>query len=743
MGSSVKDNLVGVNSDGPSIRPRWIAFSLFSLSFGTVLFALVMFRLVSFFIMPSLFFDLLFTMFPVGAFIGARFFSVRLGSFLRALWLLLAVMMLSVLAILMAKHFPYMRAHWGDIQVPKLIGQIAVFTGLLFPFFAAYGLSEYIGYQVGRRLLGGKMRLVYGLYLFGAATAYLGLMYLPSRIGMAKILVVAFGCVGLALFTVARGRRRILAGIELAAVIICLALPQLEQKFLSLYKGREKLSTWYFQTHDGCEMVFQKWGRYSLCEIMLSADRKTHYGFYNDFFQWEYTQPDGFGWATLGAFPLQIVEPQSSRILIIGAGAGRQVRFASQLGIGEIVAVELEPVVFEAVRSEKYLRAEFNDVYEKEGVRPVLSEGRRFVEAASERFDLIYLPSVGGYPQMMLEPGNMIRTREAYQSMMDRLTDDGFLAIWYPWGLDEGGILTSQYVRTLRNLGYKTQAYSNEYEYLILSSRNPDKELPKAQQITEAILLYPWMQGADDEEKRHVAAQLYTVADDPWYVPVTDEKPFLGGNIRNILSISKVFQLYGFGGALLLVAGVAAVIVLRRRGDPQIEGRSYWSVAGLAFLLGANFLLIEHFLVIGLFRRCYVYFDALMLGAIGFLVLTGLGSLITGRRLRPIATAIAAVAIIVLLVWSDQLSATAVVILIAPVALVTGSFFPSLFDLAAKNPLAVFALDAIGAGFGALAASLVPITFGLSAMLYLAGAVFLITAAANTLFHHRLPASGS
>ncbi|MHC4740384.1 MAG: spermine/spermidine synthase domain-containing protein [Planctomycetota bacterium] len=641
----------------------------------------------------------------------------------------------------MAKHFPYMRAHWGDIKVAKLIGQIAVFTGLLFPFFSAYGLSEYIGYQVGRRHLRGKMRLVYGLYLFGAAGAYLALMWLPPRIGMAKIIVVAFGCVGIALFTVTRGRKRILAGVEIVTVLVCLALPQLEQKFLSLYKGRQKLSTWYYQTHDDCEMVFQKWGRYSLCEVMLSADRKTHYGFYNDFFQWEYTRPDGFGWATLGAFPLQIVEPQSSRILIVGAGAGRQVRFASRLGIAEIVAVELEPVVFEAVRSEKYLRADFNDVYETEEVRPVLSEGRRFVESTTERFDLIYLPSVGGYPQMMLEPGNMIRTRQAYQSMMEKLTEDGFLAIWYPWGLDEGGILTSQYVRTLRRLGYRTQAYCNEYEYLILSGRNPEKALPDAEEITEAILVYPWLEGADDREKSHIAARPYTVHEDPWYVPVTDEKPFLGGNIRNILSISKVFQLYGFGGAILAAAGLVAVVVLRRRGDPQIAGRSYWSVAGLAFLLGANFLLIEHYLVVALFRRCYVYFDALMLGAISFLVLTGLGSLITGRRLRPIATCIASAAIIVLLVWSRELSATAVIALIAPVALVTGSFFPALFDLAAKNPLAVFALDAIGAGFGALAASLVPITFGLSALLYLAGAIFLVTAAANTLFHYRLAAS--
>ena len=737
--------MAGAGDDGRDIPAGLMAFSLFSLSFGTVLFALVMFRLVSFFIMPSLFFDLLFTVFPVGAFIGARYFSVRLGSFIRAILLLLAVMALSVPAILTAKHFPYMRAHWGNIEVAKLIGQIAVFTALLLPFFGAYGLSEYIGYQAGRRRLGGRMNVVYGLYLFGAAAAYLALMWLPSRIGVAKILVVALGCVGLALCTVARGRKRIriLACIEMIAVVGCMAMPQLEQNFLALYKGREDMSTWHYQTHEGCEMVFQNWGRYSLCEVMLSPDHKTHYGFYNDFFQWEYTQPDGFGWGTLGAFPLQMVEPQSSRVLIIGAGGGRQVRFASRLGIRNIAAVELEPMVFEAVRSERYLRSQFNDVYETEGVRPIISEGRRFVESSPEQFDLIYLPSVGGYPQMMLEPGNMIRTREAYNLMMHRLTDDGFLAIWYPWGLDEGGILTSQYVRTLRSLGFRTEAYANEYEYLILSNRDRRKPFPRPEEMSRAALLCPWIRDGDDQEKRHVAARAYVVYDDPWYVPVTDDKPFLGGNIRNILPIEKVLQLYGFGGGVLVIVGITAVIALRRRGDPRIPGRSYLSVAALAFLLGANFLLMEHYLVLGLFRRCYVYHDALMLGAIGFLVLTGLGSLITGERLRPIATCVGAGAMIILLIGSNGFSTTAVVALIAPVALVTGSFFPSLFEAAHRNPLAVFALDAIGAGFGALAASVVPIALGLNAFLYIAAAIFLVTAGANWLFHRPLSDSSS
>jgi hypothetical protein len=74
-----------------------------------------------------------------------------------------------------------------------------------------------------------------------------------------------------------------------------------------------------------------------------------------------------------------------------------------------------------------------------------------------------------------------------------------------------------------------------------------------------------------------------------------------------------------------------------------------------------------------------------------------------------------------------------------PVALATGTFFPALFDRAAANPLAVFALDAIGAGLGAVLATFVPILWGFGAIFVLAVAVFGLTAAADALFHRGLP----
>ena len=73
-----------------------VAAGLFGLSFATVLFTLTIFKLLSFFIMPSLFFDLLFIGFPLGAFIAAHRQIAGRRSFLASLWGLQLIMLASI-----------------------------------------------------------------------------------------------------------------------------------------------------------------------------------------------------------------------------------------------------------------------------------------------------------------------------------------------------------------------------------------------------------------------------------------------------------------------------------------------------------------------------------------------------------------------------------------------------------------------------------------------------------------------
>jgi hypothetical protein len=335
---------------------------------------------------------------------------------------------------------------------------------------------------------------------------------------------------------------------------------------------------------------------------------------------------------------------------------------------------------------------------------------------------------------MMIEPGNMIRTFEAYRTMRDHLTDNGVLAIWYPRGLDSKGILTKQYVQTLRSLKMNTEAFRNDAEFLILAFRHARAKPPSPAQLGQMLTL-----GEDSfaltAEFRRLEPQSYPVADDPQFVPITDQKPFLAGNVRYILSMPQVAELCALGIATLAAATCAVWWSLRRRGDPQIPGVSFAGLAGLAFLIGANFLMMEHTLVLTIFRRLYVYDDALALAAIGFLVLSGLGSLLAVNRFRLAFAALAALAMTLLLFLANRLAVYQLFLAMAPLGIASGMFFPAVFEAASRNPVAVFAFDALGAGAAALAATFIPIVWGIDAFLITAGFTFLATVAAATIFY--------
>jgi len=198
--------------------------------------------------------------------------------------------------------------------------------------------------------------------------------------------------------------------------------------------------------------------------------------------------------------------------------------------------------------------------------------------------------------------------------------------------------------------------------------------------------------------------------------------------------------LFGTVAGFLCAVGTALIVALRRSGDPKIPGRSYGQVIALSLLIGANFILFEHYVVLALFKKLYVFQDALALGAVSFLVLSGLGSILVTQRTRAFFQALSAALLVPLVFWPASLSPAIVLALVAPVAFTIGSFFPALFELAIQNPLAVFAMDAVGAALGSAVSFFIPIAFGFSAFFPIAGAVFLLTALLTGWFC-RAPAS--
>jgi len=711
-----------------------IGLALFLLSFSTVVFTLVIFKLLSFFIMPSLFFDLLFIGFPVGALLGTFFFSVTIKSFLRTIGVLQLALILSTYAVLFAHNFSYLKIHLFNVEVSLLIVNISIFAFLFLPFFIAYGLSEYIGYQIGRKQFKARMHTVYAIYLFGAAAAYLFTNWLIPIVGVMNLILGAFLITALVGLIISKGKAQLIFIGQLIVVCFCFFLPNLELNFLRIYKGATPSSTAFFEAR-GFRSVYQKWGKYSLNEILESPDTSAYYGFYNDLLQWEYYPERGYNKPSLGTIPLLMVSKNSKK-LIIGSGGGRQVRFATATGHRNITAVEIEPAVINAVRNPDHLLEEFNHVYDKPGVQIIVSEGRKYLESLQEKQDLIYLPSVGGYPQMMLEPGNLIRTYESYKLVIEKLSKNGLFAIWYPAGLDSKGVLTDQYVSTLRGLGMAVRAYRNDEEFLILSTPNRESQLPQSEDLMNLMSTQYIESGSSFHSFPIPIIPIeYVVSEDPLFQPVTDDRPYLGGNLSHIFSSRQIYQLYGFGGLVLLVLGLVIYFVLRKKGNPEIPGRNFNSLTVLAIFLGANFLLVEHHLVLILFKVNYVYHDALMMGAVIFLILSGIGSIMANSYFRK-TTIVAALGCYVLLTLANPwLPGWMVLGLIIPGAVATGTFFPLLFEKAIKNPLGVFALDALGAGLGSLLAAAIPILFGFQVYGYVALMVFAGTILTDRWFH--------
>ncbi|MEN8176060.1 MAG: hypothetical protein ABFS23_09870 [Pseudomonadota bacterium] len=726
---------------GEQLPPWRLATVLFVLSFSTVLFTIVLFKLLTFFIMPSLFFDLLFIGFPLGALAGAYFFRISKQSFFRSLWILQGAMLFSVFAMFACKHFDYLRAHLFDVELQRLFLQMLTFTAFFIPFFVAYGLSEYIGYQVGRRNLRGRMPVVYAIYLFGAAAAYLLAQYLFPLLGAARMLGVPFILVALAmLLLLPKLRMRQVLAAEQLVLVALLFSTQLESGFLKFYKGSGPQST-HAYTEMGFETIFQRWGKYSLIEIMEEPGKEGYVGFYNDIIQWMYSPAKGFVQPGMGMIPIDRA-PHDGRIAIIGSGAGRQVQYARKLDhdFAEILAIEIEPGVLKAVR--ETLASRFDHVYEGANVQLVNQEARSYMEQTDALFDLIYLPSVGGYPQMMLEPGNMIRTIDAFKTLKERLTGRGVLAIWYPGVLDPRGILTEQYMHTAEapEIGLQVRTFRSPGDVLILAAHSTE-HLPTIDEVQN--FFYEWGGAAMPFPFNlfNAPQEVEKTWESSSFRPIRDEQPFLAGNVQHIFSPEQVGLLFGLTGGLLLLFMGVLFLLLRKRGNPGIPGKSFPQVVLVSLFVGANFLLIEHFLILALFKKLYVYHDAVVLGAISFLVLSGLGSTFISGRWRPVLQFLGAVLILVLLLNHDELSPWVNLALLAPVALVTGSFFPALFEAAAENPLGVFAADAVGAAIGSTASFFIPIVFGFSWFFAFATLMFWVTAVATYLFFRNLTVS--
>ena len=245
-------------------------------------------------------------------------------------------------------------------------------------------------------------------------------------------------------------------------------------------------------------------------------------------------------------------------VLILGAGTGNDVYVALQNGAQRIVAVEIDPGILELGKRNP------SKPYEDPRVELVNDDGRHYLRATSEKFDLIVFGTLDSQTllsgQANLRLDNFVYTRESIRDAQAALVPNGLIGLNYsvfrPW----------LYGRLLRTAS---------------EGFGPGCELRRLEDmfLFNTIILCSNARTVASEAQLESAAALA--------LPATDDWPFV------YLERPTIAPIYLKAFALLGVLIAAAFVIVRRLhpGEP---------LRGEFFLLGLGFTLVESAAVVRL-----------------------------------------------------------------------------------------------------------------------------------------------
>jgi len=151
-----------------------------------------------------------------------------------------------------------------------------------------------------------------------------------------------------------------------------------------------------------------------------------------------------------GAYALR---PHPSKTLIIGLGGAPDVLAALHHGASSIVGIEVNHTTIDVV-SRDYATM-LGDPYHRPGVTIVERDGRSFVEASKERFDVIQMTGADTYAAgsggAFMFSESYLYTVEAFVRYVSALSDEGVLSI-IRFGLEPLRVLSTE-IAAMRALG--------------------------------------------------------------------------------------------------------------------------------------------------------------------------------------------------------------------------------------------------------------------------------------------------
>ena len=364
--------------------------------------------------------------------------------------------------------------------------------------------------------------------------------------------------------------------------------------------------------------------------------------------------------------------PQNFETLIIGAGGGVDVLAALHAGAAHVTAVEINPLIVDAVRGRF---AEFSgQLYADHRVEVVVAEGRHFVDGDQHLYDRIVLSGVDTFAAT--EAGafalseNYLYTVEALQKYYQHLKPGGVLALarWWFEPPRQTLRLTVTATQALAGLGItdltdRVVIAHAGVNSLFLLKRGKFEELERkrllqACQRRGAQPVHPASDGSGQpafslfSQALTLSGAEEVVRTHPFRVDATtDDRPFFFEN----KSFSGLFQGEGdwihgrLGGQELLVATLLLLLLLSlplicltSSGSTKSGGGRRRVAGSLPFLLlGSAYLLVE----VPLMQRLSLVLGhpifAVAVVLVSLLIGSGIGSLVAARLERTSAPAAA------------------------------------------------------------------------------------------------------
>jgi spermidine synthase len=638
---------------------------------------------------------------------------------------------------------------------------IGYMNAVIFARFARYS-----GVLYAADLLGGAVGLAAALALVGYVGAYSG------------VLLLAFVAALLALIPAGIGGRVLLQRGLLLAVLLAIAFPvNAVTGFLDFIPSNlndpapDKTMLFVLQMPN-TTLVETRWDPFARVD-MVAADNDSLRYVFTDAGAGSLMIPydgndEGIAWLKddIEYLPFTLDSDSTRRVLILGAGAGRDVLMARLAGAEVITAVEINPTLVDMTRD----AASYNgSVFDLPGVETIISDGRNYVERSEAVYDLIYANVV--YTQAA-PPGsaalaeNYIFTREALTLYWNRLSENGRIGFVTHHGI-EGLRLLVAALDMLRAQGKTVQEALMHVSLMSVNTGDPEtrtsvvmiKRQPwtaeEANAFTRAthargagalylphymeIGMEPLLQGAVTLE------EYIAVNRDFNFIPTTDDKPFfyqfrpgLPQALADLLLASVV----------LVFAYLSWLIFFFVRRDNQQWKRA--SLAPYFAILGAAFMLIEA-PMIQRFSLLLGQPVLALIAAVGTLLIGGgLGSFFSRRfplevlpqRIAVFAGGVTVVVLLSLLVYPMliqwalpfdlPLRVLVTVLALLPLGFLMGVPFPSglrVADQADSQAIAAFwGANAVSSVLGAALAMALAMSVGFSAALALGAGLYALIA---------------